>query len=121
MGDHRYMEQWDDGPLCPIVPTSILYQDPRQIAHRTYVAKVDEIYDAAPKTDDKELVDDDAYRVAVQELNKTLGLPATMPEYMRLYRVTSSVKDPLARFYIESWYFMCPICGLILPAYSKER
>ena len=111
MSRGEYIEQDDDGPLCP---QSIRF--PGNALHEQAVRFVNAAYKVADRDADDEVIETPVYN-AVIEMER---------DRMQLHRISTMIRpggrgwayvasSPLA--YIESWYFVCPTCGFILPAY----
>jgi hypothetical protein len=95
-----------DGPLCPRVGS-----DPFDPAHALAVRFADAVYDATPRDDDGEPATPD-----LKKVNHAVSYSYQTSERMRLYRQTAVALDRTGTVAVEALYFMCGICGLILPA-----
>lgn len=100
----------DDGPLCPNAGGT-----PANEAHMLRVRVVDAFYNAAEKDADGEMAPplDAAYSAAAY--GRDTGIR------MDLYHeaVQGVVYGQIVT--VETWWFQCHVCGLILPATRRER
>lgn len=95
-----------DKPLCPNIGF------PDNAAHRLYIRCQNVVYEASEPLDEN----DDFTLPEVAKINRALTYEK-MSDRMDLYFIRSLI--PRTNNVIETYYFKCHICGLILPAYKK--
>lgn len=107
MAERRFIEQAsNEGPLCPNIDTDY--------RHLLAVKVINAMYEVMDKDEDDESPADQQRIYDAAE--------GIFPMRMNLYLTTSSpllallVEMQGGGVYIESWYFKCPTCDLILPA-----
>lgn len=93
-----------DGPLCP---NSV--GEPLHDAHRLHVRTLDAFYNAADKDSDGELPEavERAYGAAAYE---------QITDRMDLFRHSNSITEGNRPVVVESYWYRCRVCGLVLPA-----
>jgi len=96
------IDLFQQGPLCP------QSMPPVHAAHAAMVRVQNAAYDAIPKDGDGELREDfDPVYSAIAYGDDSR---------MRLYRDAVEAMSTRGTVTVESLYFRCPVCGLILPA-----
>lgn len=94
-----------DRPLCPNGTNMPIHP-----AHTLRTRMLDAFYNAAEKNADGEMLEpvDKAYSAAAYN--------GPTDDRMWLFRETVSFTQGREYITVESWWFRCHICGLILPA-----
>lgn len=94
-----------NGPLCP---NSWGY--PLHPLHQLHVRLQDAVHNATPKDENQEPITPE-----LEAVNAAVSYgPVT--EQMRLYRESIGFAYQRQNVLVESFYFRCGVCGLILPA-----
>jgi hypothetical protein len=109
MSDGGVIRTLSESELPPC-PNGML--QPIHPAHRLRVEMIDAAYEAAKEYED----DDGELPEPLQKVSTALSYGPNTDSRMRLY--FNRVGFPEGGVYatVESWYFQCHICGLILPA-----
>lgn len=95
-------------PLCP----NVLH--PIHPSHAMHVYIQDDIYNTTPKNEDNEFVDP-----AAETMYHKLAYGQGTRMY--LYRDEAIVVYGNRVITVESWYFRCKMCSLILPATEVKQ
>jgi hypothetical protein len=112
MGDGLcYIEQDDEGPLCPN------YDHP---LHRLAVKIQNAVWEAADREAGGEV--SPHHRAVVD------AATAACPNYMRLYSVSATPSAlgqartlALNGGHVEGWYWRCPTCEMVIPGMAVRR
>lgn len=107
-----YIEQADDGPLCPNTG------DPRHLLAVKMLDAMYEVMDRDPETSESPPDQDRLYSAAAKAASS----------WMHLYLATSTPSvmgqgksHALAGTHVEAWYFRCPTCEFMIPAQGIRR
>lgn len=105
------IDTFEKGPMCP---NGWAY--PVHEAHRLRVRMIDAAYDKTPRNEDNEPM-----TTELAQVNDALSYGPTTEDRMRLYRDTVQAMDFRGTVVVETLYFRCQICGLVLPASRAPR
>jgi hypothetical protein len=97
-----------DRMLCPHSSNFPVHE-----AHQLRTRMLDGFYEAAEKDEDGEMAEplEKAYLAAKDRVN----------DYMDLFVHTANIMRGRQFVTVETWWWKCPTCALVLPATSVER